>query len=418
MANLLHFIHRFPPAPGGAEFVAQQVCARLMETGHPVRVETTNALGSDSFHRFFSETLPTGHTCVEGIPVKRHRCFRLPMQRYLLGFAQRVAPVQWKPWLNWYSPLCPGLGSGSWSGEFIPDGIVVWALPHGSVWASAQRLAQSLRLPLIAIPLLHPGNPRDSRCPIRTAFRQPWLVQLLRQAMRVIALTSWEKQELSSLGINPEIIRVAPLGLPPDGVNGGDRDSFRRALNISIHDKVVGHLATLSKDKGTLDLLEARRRIPAPDGPILVLAGDQTEPVKRHLKQIGKPSWLRVLGRLSREQKKDFFAGIDLLCLPSLVDSWSLTLMEGWSAAKGAIVYDAGGPGELVRHGVDGWKIIPGDIQEIASVLARTQNQQGFFNHWGQAGIARISVEFDWNQAIDRLSGSIIQSLPLDPASR
>lgn len=251
----------------------------------------------------------------------------------------------------------------------------------------------------------------SDNCPIRKAFRQPWIRQILSQAERVIALTHWEKRELSALGVSPELITVSGLGLPPADATGGDRARFRQVLKIAPQDRVVGHLATLSKDKGTLDLLEARSRTPATAGPILVLAGERTAAVNRHLGMIGNAPWLRVLSRLSQEQKKDFFAGIDLLCLPSLVDSWSLTVLEGWSARKGAIVYDAGGPGELVRHGVDGWKIAPGDIQELASVLVKIQTAPDFYQSWGNAGLARIPDEFDWDQSINRLSRAILKPL-------
>lgn len=413
MANLIHFIHRFPPAPGGAEFVAQQVCARMLESGHRVRVETTNAFAPGAFHQLFSETLQAGSTCLDGIWVRRHRCHRLPFQRFLLGITQRLAPSALKPWLNWYSPICPGLGSGPWTGDFIPEAVVVWALPHGSVWASALRFAKKLRVPLVAVPLLHPGNPRDPECPIRAAFRKPWIRQILGQADRVIALTFWEKNELSNLGVPPLSIAVAGLGLPPTDVTGGNRSLFRQGLGISSDAKVIGHMATLSKDKGTLDLLEARWRVGSSEGPTLVLAGERTPLVDRQLKKMGKAPWLRVTSHLSLEQKKDFYAGIDLFCLPSFVDSWSLCIMEAWSVGKGVIVYDAGGPGELIRHGVDGWKVAPGDIGELASVLKRVQSDADFDLQWGEAGMSRISAEFDWNRAMTRLSNAILN--PIQP---
>lgn len=417
MANLVHLIHRFPPAQGGAESVALQVCCHLKRKGHQVRVETTNALAPESFHGLFSEVMPPGTFHEGGITVRRHRCIRLPLQRYFLTMAQKVAPLSWKPWLNWYSPIVPGMRSLAEDSMVRTDLVAVWALPHGSIWAAALRLAQSCRVPLVAIPLLHPGNPANPQCPIRRAFRTPWLANILKKASRVVALTAWEKQELVDLGVAPACIEVCGLGVDPATVTGGNREKLRKSLRIDPHALIVGHLATMSREKGTLDLLEARKRLPLEKGPIILLAGQSTPNVKKALARLGPQPWLRVLDRLTLEQKMDFYASIDLMCLPSVVDSWSLTILESWSTGLGAVVYNAGGPGELVRHNVDGWKIPPGDIAGLTHLLGELDKQPEICWQWGKRGQARIASEFALKDAMDRLARAIVKPLRLGPTN-
>lgn len=411
MANLVHLIHRFPPAQGGAEIVALQACSHLIRLGYEVRVETTNALSPGSFHELFSKMMPPGIFHEGGITVRRHRCIRIPLQKYFLTIVHKLAPLSWKPWLNWYSPIVPGMVRMTSDHTVRPDQVVVWALPHGSVWAAALRLAQSRRVPLVAIPLLHPGNPAIPHCPIRRAFRSPCLANILKKASHVVALTAWEKQELVNLGVSPASIQVCGLGVDPATVAGGNREKLRKSLGIDPHTLTVGHLTTLSREKGTLDLLEARIRLPMERGPMILLAGQCTPIVKKALARLGHKPWLRVLGTLTQEQRRDFYAAIDLMCLPSVVDSWSLTILESWSTGLGTVVYNAGGPAELVRHNVDGWKIQPGDIDGLTHLFGELAKQPEICSRWGKSGQSRIATEFCLHDAMDRFAAAIVKPL-------
>ena len=411
MANLVHLIHRFYPAQGGAESVALRVCSHLSQAGHSVQVETTNGLAPDSFHATGSALLPSGQFSIQGVQVHRHRCIRIPFQRLLLGGAQKLAPNPLRPWLNWYSPIAPSLFKIESDPRLKPDLVVAWALPHGSIWASAVNLAKNRRVPLVAVPFLHPGNPTKPNCSIRKAFRSPWLVKLLSQAEQVIALTEWERTELLVLGIHEHRIAVCGLGVEPSTVSGGSRPRFRKAHGLDEGQIVVGHLATFSSEKGTFDLLRARGMLPASEGPTIVLAGNSPKGFERQLTPFKNEPWLKVTGALNDQEKRDFFAGIDMLCLPSLVDSWSLTLLEAWSVGVGAIVYDAGGPGNLIRQGIDGIKVPVGNIIELAKALQETNEKPNLASMLGSNGMARIPLEFDWQSKLDSFERIVLKNL-------
>lgn len=411
MANLIHLIHRFPPALGGAETVALRVCQHLGQNGHRIRVETTTALDPDSFHRPGTDTLESGITHQEGIETRRHQILRFPLQRPILGTLQRIAPRRFRPWLNWYSPICPGLFQLAKDPDLTPDAVIVWALPHGSIWAAARRLARIKKVPLISIPFLHPGNPLRPNCPIQKAFRHPWLREILRESARVICLTEWEKAELVQEGVPEDRLVVTGLGQDPQAVTGGDRDRFRARWRISPDQFLVGHLATLSSDKGTLDLLEARARLPHENKIVVLLAGVATAGFLKKAKPYLDRPWLRVTDRLDDVERRDFFAACDLLCLPSLVESWSLVLLEAWSAGVGVSVYDAGGPGALVRQGRDGWKIPPGNISLLAEFLAGAPAQTDTIKGWGLEGRTRVWEEFGWAEALTKLEKAIVTLL-------
>ena len=151
--------------------------------------------------------------------------------------------------------------------------------------------------------------------------------------------------------------------------------------------------------------------LPATEGPTIVLAGHSPQGFERQLTPFKNEPWLKVTGALNDQEKRDFFAGIDMLCLPSLVDSWSLTLLEAWSVGVGAIVYDAGGPGNLIRQGIDGIKVPVGNIIELAKALQETTEKPNLASMLGSNGMARIPLEFDWQSKLDSIERIVLKNL-------
>ena len=54
-----------------------------------------------------------------------------------------------------------------------------------------------------------------------------------------------------------------------------------------------------------------------------------------------------------------------IFALPSRSDSFGLVLLEAWANAVPCVVYRAGGPADLVRHGVDGLQAPCGDVESL-----------------------------------------------------
>jgi glycosyltransferase involved in cell wall biosynthesis len=107
------------------------------------------------------------------------------------------------------------------------------------------------------------------------------------------------------------------------------------------------------------------------------------------------------LGSLSDEQKRDFLAGIDVFALPSRSDSFGLVLLEAWANGVPNVVYRAGGPADLVRHGIDGLQAPCGDIEALADQLERLVVDHDARENFGRAGQLRTDHEFQWSDKLD-----------------
>src|SRR5262245_2368980 len=107
------------------------------------------------------------------------------------------------------------------------------------------------------------------------------------------------------------------------------------------------------------------------------------------------------LGPLDDQQKRDFFAGLDVFALPSRSDSFGLVLLEAWANGLPNVAYRAGGIADVVRHEQDGLLAPCGDVQGLASALARLLGDEALRHHLGQTGRARLPREVPWPDKLD-----------------
>jgi glycosyltransferase involved in cell wall biosynthesis len=109
------------------------------------------------------------------------------------------------------------------------------------------------------------------------------------------------------------------------------------------------------------------------------------------------------LGPLSPEEKRDFFAAIDVFALPSRTDSFGLVLLEAWANARPNVAYRAGGPGVLIRHEQDGLLARCGDVHDLTEQLARIVCNPSWREALGKTGQQRLAREFQWQDKLERV---------------
>src|SRR5439155_19566153 len=178
---------------------------------------------------------------------------------------------------------------------------------------------------------------------------------------------------------------------------GGDREAVRRAWGIASGEVVVGHLANNSAEKGSVDLLRASEQLWAAGQPFrVVMAGPEMPNFRAFWSRFTGRNRVNRLGVLTEQQKRDFFAGIDVFALPSRSDSFGLVLLEAWANGKPNLVYRAGGPAELVRNGIDGLQARCGDVAELAEHLGGLIADAGLPRRLGKNGLARTEVDVRW----------------------
>jgi glycosyltransferase involved in cell wall biosynthesis len=420
--HVAHFVQRYPPAVGGSEAYFARLGEYLVARGDELSVWTTTARDLESFwnagrHELDPATEPFSRDATRSaVAIRRYPPLRLPARRYLLK-ALSLLPVRpWQCLTMPCNPVCPGMwrAAGRYAGPL--DTVHATAFPYAFPILCGLRLARRRGVPFLLTPFLHLGDPDDAADRTRRQYTSPPLRWLLRQADVVFVQTRLERDAVCNLGVREDRVVLQGLGVDPADCTGGDRTAARRAWSIASDEVVIGHLANASVEKGTVDLLRAAERAWA--GGLrfrVVLAGPEMSNFRTFWECFRQRDRITRLGVLTDSQKRDFFAGIDALALPSRSDSFGLVLLEAWANGKPNLVYRAGGPAELVRDGVDGLQARCGDIEELAAQLGRLVAGGQLRTRLGDSGLSRIGREFRWDDKlalVRQVTADRLTSLP------
>lgn len=403
LQHVLLLVHRYPPALGGAEAYAARLAAHLQQHSCAVRVWTTTAHALEELWRpqpshrsHIREQRP--EAVVERFPP----CPALPARRWWLKAISVLCPHPLGRCLAApCNPICPGMWRRIRRFDEPLDAVHALAFPYAFLAACGLRLARRRQVPFFLTPFLHFGDIDDPYDPTRRAYTASHLRWLLRQADGVFVQTAAEREVVLSCGVEPQRVFLQGLGVDPTDCTGGDRVSTRRAWGVDEQTIVIGHLANLSREKGTVDLLEAIARLHARGLPCrLVLAGPDMPNFRRVWSRRDWPA-VCYLGPLTPQQKRDFFAAIDIFALPSRTDSFGLVLLEAWANGKPVVAWRAGGPGELIRHEQDGLLAPCGHLDELTEQLARLVLSPMQRQTLGEHGLQRIDTEFRWQDKLE-----------------
>ncbi len=403
--HLAQFIHRYPPALGGAEAYTARLCEYLAGRGDVVHVWTTTAVELEDMWRPTSagrEATGNVERPERGLSISRFRPAMFPLRRYVLKGLSLAPVCRWQCLTTPCNPVCPEMwrAAGRYDGPL--DAVHAAAFPYSFPIACALRLAHRRGVPFYVTPFLHVGDAEDPRDRTRRQYTRPHLRWLLRQADGVFVQTHIERDAVISLGVSAGRVVLQGLGVDAAECTGGDRARMRSRLGIASDEVVIGHLANCSEEKGACDLLRAAERLWRRGETFrVILAGPEMPNFRSFWRRYSRKERVVRLGVVTEVEKRDFLAAIDGFALPSRTDSFGLVLLEAWANRCANLVYRAGGPGELVRDDVDGLQAACGDVEELSRQLKRLVADKRLRERLGRAGFARLEHEFRWRDKLE-----------------
>jgi glycosyltransferase involved in cell wall biosynthesis len=399
--RIVHICPRYPPSPGGAELFFAKISAGLAQAGHTVDVWTTTARSVDAFTSRSAAVLPEGTTVTDGVRVRRYPLWHPPLRRYVatalhplpLGRAWRAATLRW-------NPLPLGLARDAAIASEPLDVVHGAGLPYSLLLDTAVRLARRTGARLVLTPFAHLGDPADDRNKIRRTYLSKLNVSLLQAADVVLVQTQAERSALAAAGVDLSRMRIVGMGVDPAECTNGERARGRTRWQLG-DEPVIGHLANKSADKGTVDLLEAAARAWSRGARFTVLlAGEEMQSFRLFWRQYPFRDRVRNVEVLTHEEKRDFFAAIDVFALPSYVESFGISLLEAAANAVPSVAYALGGPAELLHHGATGLLVPPGDIETLASSFIELTSDRPRRQQLGEAA-SRLAARWPWGRVLD-----------------
>jgi glycosyltransferase involved in cell wall biosynthesis len=214
----------------------------------------------------------------------------------------------------------------------------------------------------------------------------PWYYN---RCSTVICPSALAMEHLKASGIERPIA-VIPTGIPiPFCEDVDDRAcaGIRARLNVGRDTPLMLYAGRLAPEKQIPWLLTALARI-AERIPEVVLAiaggGPMLEELTELAKSMGIADRTKFLGPVPRCEMDPIYAAADLFVFPSPSETQGLVIGEARAAGTPAVVIDAGGAPETVKHGIDGFRIAEGDLEGFTNCVEHLLRDRDY--------LARISA--------------------------
>jgi glycosyltransferase involved in cell wall biosynthesis len=210
--------------------------------------------------------------------------------------------------------------------------------------------------------------------PATLGFRtlERWLAKV---TTALVAVSPEVRDDLVRLGVAPASkFRVVRLGIELNERVAADvekRHDTRRLLGLSADAFVVGWIGRMTPVKRTRDVLEAFRGLLDRDVDAhLLLVGDgpDRKQLERDAHELGIARRCLFVGY--QDDVAGFYGAIDVLLLPSANEGTPVSVIEALAAERPAVATRVGGVPDVIRDGVDGYLVAPGDMDGLSERLA------------------------------------------------
>lgn len=405
--NILHVIHRYYPAIGGAERYVQEISERLARDGHRVSVYTTNAR---DIEYLFSSSLGTPvvapeEEVINGVAIRRFQVAHLPFQKQILTILSLCPSWRVRALLYPYQTIVPGLFRAAHDTEKF-DIVAAASSPFTSLLFMGYRIARHINAPFVITPFLHLGEEGDDR--VRREHTRAHQIHLLRRADALLPSTESERRFLVGAGVHPDRLTIVGPGVDPSLASGGVGERFRRLYNLPSSTHIVVHIARWSAEKGTLQLLQALHILLRNGRNVkLVLIGGPTQSFRSFWSSA--PEEIRdnclMLEFPDEHVKHDALAAADLFAMPSHVESFGIVYLEAWLHHKPVIGADTPALRDLITHEKDGLLVRFGDPEELARSIGQLLDNPEAARHMGDTGYRKVLSQHTWDIKYSRILG-------------
>jgi len=197
-----------------------------------------------------------------------------------------------------------------------------------------------------------------------------------------------------------KLTEPALLGCGVDRISGADGARFRKKYGIG-DDPFILYVGRRDKGKNVPLLYEyfGRYKEKNPDSPLkLVSIGPESVPVPE-----GAGEDLIDLGFVSPQDKRDAYAAATMMCQPSLMESFSIVIMESWLCGRPVLVHsDSAVTSEHVAESGGGFSFgdFPGFYESVELLLAEPETADAL----GARGREYVERYYTWEAVTNRFT--------------
>jgi glycogen(starch) synthase len=235
----------------------------------------------------------------------------------------------------------------------------------------------------------------------------PYVTRMLADASAVIAMTEYEKDMISNMGVDDSKIHVIPIGIDPSRYATENASDFRSSHNIGPNDFVV-LVPRKSEDKGFYQTMDALFALPPLSRKIALVMLDKTPVTARGKIESYKSALVKKginvvdTGYVTGTDLVSALRSADVIVQPSRVDSLGIIYLESWACKKPVIAACSGSMKEVIKDHENGLLVEYGSVKQIADALMNIANDEKLGATLGINGFQLLNQKYTYREMVNR----------------
>jgi glycosyltransferase involved in cell wall biosynthesis len=183
-----------------------------------------------------------------------------------------------------------------------------------------------------------------------------------------------------------------------------DRQKFKKKLGIPLNYFVVGTVGRLVPVKGTEYLIRAAKHVISEyPNTFFVFTGDGhlKKELRKKALELGIKNNVMFLGW--RGDIAKIISVYDVFVLPSLNEGMGRALVEAMALGKPIVASDVGGIPDLVKHGKNGFLVLPKNPDDLAKYIQVLLGKEEIRKEMGQIG-KEMALDFSREIMVEKIS--------------
>ncbi|MCX6812343.1 MAG: glycosyltransferase family 4 protein [Candidatus Berkelbacteria bacterium] len=227
-------------------------------------------------------------------------------------------------------------------------------------------------------------------------FQKRGLKLICRRADKVIAVSKSVEKFLAGGICDSKKIVVIPNGVE---IVEGKKNADENQKEI-----IIGTIGALNKQKGQIYLVRVMPRIlqSFPRARLEIIGeGPERKNLAAEIDRLGLESKIQLLGRQNQPEK--FLKTWKVFVLPSLSETFGITILESFQAEVPVVASNVGGVGEIIKNNENGILVSPADSDRLAKAIMLILTEKKLRDLVIKSALVSLKTNYDWNKIITDL---------------
>ena len=240
--------------------------------------------------------------------------------------------------------------------------------------------------------------------------------RILMDASKIIASTKIEAEQYKKMGVDEGKIEIVANGIDlSEYGNLPEKGKFRRKYSIGDDEKMILYLGRIHKIKGIDLLVEAfSGLIKELDDVRLVIVGPDDgflSMLKRQIEDLKIGDKILLTGLIPEKDKSGAYVDSDVYVLPSVYETFPVTVLEACACGTSVIVTDRCGIANIINNNVG--HVVEYSKDQLQDAIFKILTNVELRRYFGEGGKKLVREKFSWDIVVEQLEkiyGDIICS--------